>query len=430
MTTGGTSGNGCQASRAGLAAALIALAPLAAADGLELGGHFKYQYGVTDYRATDIGALVGDDPARDHSLDARLKAEWRGRGFDFAAHYELLALAGDSVATRRALAGMGLVAGGSATGLPDDRQRLLDLSDDFVHEERAVAVHRLDRLALGYTAGSASLRFGRQAVSWGNGLAFQVLDFVNPFSPLAIDKDYKTGEDLLYGQWQWTGLGDAQLMWLPRRDRVTRELDHEQASQAVKLHARAAGFDLDVLAARHYDQSLLGFGIVRSVGGAVWRFDALYTDLAARRAVWSLLTNLDYSWVLAGKNMYGFAEYFRNGFGAARESDYLAAEAELTARLARGELYTLARDYAALGLQVELSPLVNVFANLLQNLDDGSRYVQLRGVYDWRQDTQLMAGVNLPGGERGSEFGGVPTGLAGTYLAPGRSVYLRAAYYF
>jgi hypothetical protein len=404
--------------------------PPGQAEGWEHGGHLKYQYTYTNYRDADVAAVLGKDPANDQSVDGRLKAEWRGRGFDFSAHYEVLALAGDSVKTRRVLAAAGLLTSGTVSGLPDDRHRLFDLTDDLADASRAAAVQRLDRLSVGYTSGSATLRFGRQAVSWGNGLAFQVLDFVNPFSPLAIDKDYKTGEDMLYGQWQWAGTGDAQLMLLPRRDPLTRDLDHEQASQALKLHARAAGFDVDALAARHYDQTLLGMGLVRSLGGAVWRLDALHTDLPGRDDVWSLVTNIDYSWVLFGKNMYGFAEYYRNGFGSARASGYLAADPELTARLARGELYTVSRDYAALGMQVELSPLVNVFASVIQNLNDASRYLQLRGVYDWRQDTQFMAGINLPDGEAGSEYGGLPTGLPGMLAAPGRTLYIRAAYYF
>ncbi len=409
---------------------LAAVSAEGQAGGWEYGGHFKVHYTFTDYRDTDVAAVFGEQPASDHAFDGRLKAEWRERGWDFAAHYEALVLGGDSIATRRTLAAAGLLASGTISGLPDDRHRLFDLTDDFIDETRAIAVHRLDRLAIGYSAGAGTVRFGRQAVSWGNGLAFQVLDFVNPFSPLAIDKDYKTGEDMLYGQWQRAGLGDAQLMLLPRRDPLTRELDHERASNALKLHTRAGNYDVDVLAARHYDQTLLGFGVVRSIGGAVWRFDVAHTDVPGQNGVWSLVTNLDYSWVLFGKNMYGFAEYYRSGFGSARASGYLAADPELTARLARGELYAVGRDYAALGVTVELSPLVNAFATVIQNLNDASRFLQLRGAYDWRQDTQFMAGFNLPDGERGSEYGGLPTGLPGTWLAPGRSLYLRAAHYF
>jgi hypothetical protein len=422
---------GERAAIAAILAVALAIAGRAAhAGGWETGGHLKYQYAYTDYRRDSVAAVFGDDPASDHALDARLKAEWRGRGFDFVAHYEVLGLAGDGVATRRALAGMGLPASATISGLPDDRQRLFDLSDDFVDETRTVAVHRLDRLALGYGTGTWTARIGRQAVSWGNGLAFQVLDFVNPFSPVAVDKDYKTGEDMLYGQWQWTGLGDVQAMSLPRRDPATRELDHERASHALKLHVRAAGFDVDALTARHFDQTLLGLGVVRSIGGAIWRLDALHTDLAGGDGLWSFVTNVEWSWVLFEKNMYGFVEYFRNGFGVYRDAGYLFLDPELADRLARGELFALGRDTAALGIQVELAPLVNVFATVIQNLNDASRFVQLRAVWDARENLVAMGGLNLPSGERGSEYGGIPVPLSGTYLAPGRAVFLRAAYYF
>ncbi len=90
--------------------ALVVMSPSTQAEGWEYGGHLKYQYTFTDYRNTDVAAVFGEDPASDHSLDGRLKAEWRGRGFDFAAHYEVLALAGDSLKTRRALAAAGLSA--------------------------------------------------------------------------------------------------------------------------------------------------------------------------------------------------------------------------------------------------------------------------------------------------------------------------------
>jgi hypothetical protein len=75
---------------------LAAVSAEAQAEGWEYGGHLKYQYTFTDYRNTDVAAVFGEATARDHSFDGRLKAEWRGRGFDFAAHYEVLALTGDS----------------------------------------------------------------------------------------------------------------------------------------------------------------------------------------------------------------------------------------------------------------------------------------------------------------------------------------------
>jgi len=80
-------------------------------------------------------------------------------------------------------------------------------------------------------------------------------------------------------------------------------------------------------------------------------------------------------------------------------------------------------------VQVELSPLVNAFANLIQNLNDASRYLQLRGTYDWRQDTQFMAGSTCRLAKPAASMAVFRPRCRGRPL-PGRSIYLRAAYYF
>jgi hypothetical protein len=410
----------------------------ARADDWQLGGHIKYWYSLSDYADNDVQALYGDNPANLNQLDLRLMAAKRQGAWDFTIHYELLAESGEVLATRRALAATGLIYPRGVTGLPNDATRLFDLTRVITDEPSAAAEQRIDRLSVGYGTETWLIRFGRQAVSWGNGLAFQTLDFMNPFSPVTIDKDYKTGDDLLYGQWQTTGQADTpgkldvQAMLVPRRDPVTHAITNEDSSAGVKLRTHAAGFDMDLIAARNYGENLFGVGLAHSIGGAVWRMDISYTDLALTSGAngWSLVTNLDYSWTLFDHNMYGFAEYFHSGVGEDSEAGYLHPNPALTERLARGELFTLARDYAALGLQWEATPLVNLFANLIQNLDDGSRILQLRGVYDWRQNLQFMAGLNLPAGSYGSEYGGIPTPLPGAVLGPGRSIYLRAAYYF
>lgn len=395
----------------------------------KVGGHIKYQLTTTDYRKDDAYAVFGDDPAHDQGFELRLKAEGRRGPWDGVVHYELLAVAGDTLDARRRLAPLGFLTG-TATGLPDDRRRLFDLTDEITDRARTAAVQRLDRLSLGHSAPGQVIRFGRQAVSWGNGLVFQPLDFVNPFSPIAVDKDYKTGDDMLYGQWTLAAGGDVQAILLPRRGAVTRDVEDEESTFAVKLRQRLGAVDLDVLAARHYDENIAGLGVVRSVGGAVWRFDAAVTDVRGDGYVWSAVTNLDTSWTWGGRNVYGYIEYFHNGFGEARRADYVTPNDALAVRLARGELYTLARDYAAFGMQVELTPLFNLHASTIRNLNDASHIAQIRGVYDWQQNLQLMAGLDVPYGERGSEYGGIPLPGLAAYTAPGRTVYARLAYYY
>jgi hypothetical protein len=417
---------------------LVALVPfvvaavypsLAVAD-WKFGGHVKYQYTYTDYRADDLSAVLGADPAQDQGLDVRLKADGGSGPWDATAHYEFLAAQGDSLAARRRAAALGLPVNGSVTGLPDDRRRLFDLTTTVTERERIAAVQRLDRLAVGYSTGTRSIRFGRQALSWGNGLVFQPLDFINPFAPTAIDKEYKTGDDMLFAQSLLASGGDVQAIAVPRRSPTTHDVASSESTYAVKLRTRARDFDVNIIAARHFGEDLAGFELARSIGGAVWRFDARYDDIKSTGGVWSFVTNVDYSWTWDGKNYYGYAEYFRSGVGERDRARYATPNAALAARIERGELFTLARDYTALGLQIELHPLFNVVNNLIWNLDDGSTFLQVRGIYDWRQNVQLIAGVNIGFGDRGDEYGGIAVAGTNAFVASGRSIYSRAAYYF
>jgi len=415
--------------RALLLVVLFAAAPVIA-DDWKFGGHVKFQYTYTDYRPDDINAVFNGNPAHDQSLDLRLKAENRTGPWEYVAHYELLAVAGDTLEARNRMAAAGAPLYRTVSGLPDDSRQLFDLTRETADRTRLNAEQRLDRLYVGHSSARETLRIGRQAVTWGNGLVFQTLDFVNPFSPIAIDKDYKTGEDMLYGQWLVSEKNDVEAMVVPRRDPATGRVEGDQSSYALKYRLRFSGVDVDVLAARHFAENLAGLGIVKSVGGAVWRMDLSYTSLEDGGNATSLVTNMDYSWMWGGKNVYGYAEYFHSGVGESERANYVTPNAGLSERIARGELFTLARDYVALGLQVEFTPLFNMYTNLIANLDDGSKYLQLRGMYDWLQNVQLMAGVNLPSGNRGTEYGGVPVAGTSSFASTGKAVYLRGAYYF
>lgn len=413
-----------------LALLLLLASTVAVADDWRFSGHAKYQFTQGAYRNDDLVAAYADRTPADHELDLRLKAEKHSGPWETVVHYELLGLYGDSLAARRTLAGLGYPVAVGVTGLPRDDRRLLDLTRVLSDGQQYAAVQRLDRLSLGYLGEGGVLRVGRQAISWGNGLVFQPLDIFNPFSPIAIDKDYKTGDDMLYGQRVFGGKSDVQALLVPRRNPVSGRHASDQGSMAMKYHSTLAGSDVDVLLARHFDEPLFGVGLVRNMGGAVVRMDLAVSDTAADGRVSSLVINTDYSWVGLNRNMYGYLEYFHSGFGARAAADYNLPSPALGARLARGELFTLGRDYLAAGVQTEISPLVNVYNGLILNLHDASGFYQVRGVYDFRQNLQWQAGINLPYGERGSEYGGVSVVPGGPLVAPARSVYIRSAYYF
>ena len=409
--------------------ALLALLHGAASAGVPGfdGGHLKLRWQGSSYPDDSAFREEFGDVADDEYADLRLKFSGMRGHFSMYADYQAVGQWGDSLGLPLESTDLFLL----PPALPDDDRRWLDLTDTLTDRDSRGAVQRLDRLNVGYTGDRAVLRIGRQAVSWGNGLMFNPVDFFNPFNPAAVDTEYKLGEDMVYGQYLLGDGSDWQGVFVQRRDEEGHATS-EQSSTALKFHGFGLEAEYDLLLAENFNQFIAGIGGVTNLGEAVVRGDITLTD-ADDGWVASLVANWSWSWVWAGFNATGVVEYFYNGFGLA-EDDYTPAkilqDEDLARRLQRGELYTLGRHNMAGSLLLELAPLLNVTANLFANLEDGSALAQ--GVVQWdlAQNWQLLAAATAPLGSKGTEYGGIETGLDGLTLAVGPSLLLQLAWYF
>jgi hypothetical protein len=78
-----------------------------------------------------------------------------------------------------------------------------------------------------------------------------------------------------------------------------------------------------------------------------------------------------------------------------------------------------------------MTPLLSLNPIVFINLGDGSGLLQFIGTYSLAQDLDLLAGINLPAGADGTEFGGLKTESAeGSLLKPSVNLFARFAWYF
>lgn len=409
--------------------AAAAVAARAGAEDFDFSGHLKGRYQSSYFPDDSFFRELAPATLHDLSADLRLNFGWRTGAVDWRAAYTLLAANSD---TQEYLAqGAGLLPGLTAGAINDDR-RWWDLTHVIDDDPSSTIVQRLDRLSVGYTGANASLRFGRQAVSWGNGLIFTPMDIFNPFDPLAVDTEYKPGDDMLYGQWLFDNGNDLQSVAVVRRDPVTGDVTGDQSSLAFKYHGFLGSREFDLLLAEHYDDTVLGLGGLSDIGDAILRGDLTVTQ-TDHDTTTSAVVNLSYSWVWGGKNVSGTVEYYHNGFGQSDQRyapvDLLGND-ELIRRIERGELFTLGRNYLAGSLLVEVTPLLNFSPNLFINTGDPSGLLQVIGRYDWQQNLQVLGSINLPFGGHGSEYGGIPSGVDGQSFELGPNLYLQLDYYF
>ncbi len=391
----------------------------------EFGGHGKLR-GIANALPTDsVIRTVGPSVPFDVEGELRLNLEASPGAWRAEAAYSLFLLYGDRVEYRRALAdGLSLY--------PDDETRLFDLTHVFEDSGKRLALHRLDRLSIGYTSNDFVIRVGRQVLSWGNGLFYSALDLVNPFDPAAIDTEYKTGDDMLYAQRLFETGNDLQAAFVVRRNPETGDVSSSRSSALLKYHAFVGDAEIDILFGKHYDEAVLGLGLVKSVGGAVLRSDLSVADSNDGYKT-RFLINGSLSWIAFDKNMSGSVEYFYSGFGLT-DDDLLttdvASDAELTELLRRGELFNIGRHYLAGNVLVEMTPLLSLTPNLLANVSDGSALFQLIGQYSLSDNSVLLGSLNVPIGPAGTEFGGLRVPFTDLDLSTGPGIFLQFAGYF
>ena len=399
-----------------------------AATAWTFGGHSKYQFIYQGYPENSVFNQMLGSHAIDNNLEIRLKFSARREHWDFKADYQFIAIHGDTLQLAGQLPGAPL----PVNNVINDDRRWWDLTYSFGDDEKTAMIHRLDRLNVGFTTEHTAWRFGRQAISWGNGLIFTPMDVFNPFDPAAVDKEYKTGDDMLYGQYLFNNGNDLQGVAIVRRDPLSGGVEKDQSSLAFKYHGFMGMTEFDLLAAEHFGDQILGLGSIVGIGGAVWRGDLTWThtDLDS---VLSLATSMSYSWNWGGKNISGLLEYYHNGFGQ-KDNAYsfteLAQNPDLLKRIERGELFTLARNYLAASATIEMSPLFILIPNFFINLEDPSALAQFVAQYDWKQDLLLLAALTIPIGPDGTEYGGIEAPVDELYFSTGPSIFMQLAWYF
>lgn len=353
-------------------------------------GYLKY--GFSHVRFTDQAQMFSNyDQLAFQNLSSRLMTEYSGSSVTAALHYDLRYHFSHQQIPR--------------PDIDSDSGNYFDMTDVLAQDESQQFLHRVDRLYLHYRGEQLSAKLGRQAVSWGHGLFFQVIDIVSPFSPVELDTDYKTGTDMFYAEWLFERGDDVQTVFIPVRD-VNNELDVKGGIYAGKMHALVYDTDIDLVMAANRRSEMIGFGLARPMSKTMWRFDASMQREVSGDSRLSFVTNIDYSWVLAKHNFYGFAEYLYDNLG----------------QRSQGGMSLTGNHYAALGLRIELHPLLNVAPSVINNLEDSSGLLYIVVAYDWMQDMNVQTSFAIPFGSSDSDFGGV--------RSPGHSLRILLNAYF
>ena len=394
---------------------------------IDLDYRLKVFTSASDLESSDVQRLLVDSPSSDMNVDFRVMAGKDVGDFRFDIHYNVVNQIGDSLQSQANVIG-------ELDSLElDDDFRLLSLARELDSGERHRTGHRLDRFSLQWQKNDWRISAGRQALSWGGGFIFHPIDPFNPFSPTAVDKDYKVGNDSFLVQRILPSGHDVQLFHVFRRD-STDTVSQSVASTAIKWHGFFGANDFELIGASHFDRKFLGLSLKIPLGPTILR-----TDLAAQEGLkdddpWKVMgmMNMDFYLTVADKPGSIFLEFFHSDYGSQQTPSYESGMSDLLyTMIERGEIFTLMRDYLAVGTTYQWHPLLIQSASWIGNLQDGGALFQTTISYDAAQDQQLQIGYLANLATRGQEFGPNFFDPLSIYtFGGGQSAYIRWALYF
>jgi hypothetical protein len=403
----------------------------------EWGGHFRIQGEASRPEDNTLYGLAGTGTCLDGSGELRIKNRlFPAEGIVWETHYEMVMTGGDtrrkSIQVLDKMGGTEISPGLLGVMTLEDDQRLMDLTKILDQNDTRVLYHRLDRFSLSLHQPWGMIRLGRQALTWGNGLAFNPMDLFNPFAPSDILRDYKIGDDMAMTQFSADGIGEFQFLYLPRRNIQNGDVEWKYSALAGKLHFTEGTAEFDLAAGKNYENSVLGLGGTGYIGDAAWRADLVWTLLppeSHRNGYGAFVVNIDYSWVWKEKNFYGYLELYHNGLGKDDCSKALS-DPVLIQAIARGEMFTLGKTYLAGMIQAEVHPLFNIYVTMINNMDDFSGMAQPRCVWSLGEDLEAILGANLYYGGSDTEYGGFDIPGTDRIAAPANGIYAWVTYYF
>lgn len=271
--------------------------------------------------------------------------------------------------------------------------------------------HEIDRANAQVHVRRADLTVGRQAIGWGRGVMFTAVDLFAPFSPLEVDREWRSGVDAVRA--------DVKLTERSSLDFVGAFGDRlDRSAFAVRARGYAGIIDVEVVAGRRADDLFGGVTSSAAVGDAEVHGEAAafrVPDGMDHDVVWKAVAGGSYRFPI-GSGILAYAEYHYSGFGAAHPEAIALrlATPSFRQRLVRGDMQILSRHAIGVTSSYEASPELTYSGQWLHNPGDGSGIVVPALTYTFNDAVSLLGTVYVPygrppdGGLLRSEHGAAP----------------------
>lgn len=356
-------------------------------------------------RSPDAPDLFSEQTTGESMLRLRLEPEIRMRGnttFNFAYEQRLHYRSAPTVG----IAAIGILPSEVAT--PFRIEPLVWRVGESPHGNWR---HEIDRANAQVHVSRADLTIGRQAVGWGRGVMFTSVDLFAPFSPLEVDREWRSGVDAVRADIKLTDRSSVDVVG-------AFGTTLNRSAFAARARGYAGTVDVEVAGGRRGEDLFGGVTTSAAVGDA-----ELHAEAAAFRipyesghdVVWKVVGGGSYR-IPIGAGILASAEYHYSGFGAAHPEDIpaLLRTPSFVGRYIRGDMQILSRHAIGVTGAYESSPEVTYSGQWLHNPADQSGIVAPALTYTFNDAVSVLGAVYVPygqpieGGVVRSEYGAAP----------------------
>ncbi|PLY10588.1 MAG: hypothetical protein C0624_02280, partial [Desulfuromonas sp.] len=248
----------------------------------------------------------------------------------------------------------------------------VDLTKTWREDENWSTRLHVDSLYLRGRHGSLRWSAGRQPYGFGNIVLYSPLDIIAPFSPDAIDTEYRPGVDALRIDFA-THRGDLLSY-------VTVWDDDESLNSYLATGSfNFTGIDLLLIAGQLRDREMSGIGLAGGFGGLGIKGEmSWYQGKDVNTAGGDLHDEFAIAaselWYRFDNDLMLLIEYLYNGAGTEDPSHYL--QAANSATISEGLNSLLGKNYLLFAPSIEIHPLLSLSLLGIWNLDDDSYLVR------------------------------------------------------
>jgi len=305
-------------------------------------------------------------------------------------------------------------AGGGALLLPSTLPapyRIKQLDADVVDAGEGLSLrHELDRASFNVAFGSADVTVGRQAVGWGRGLYFSVVDVFAPFSPLESDREWRRGIDAIRVRVPLRELSSLDAVY------AFGESQDESAILA-RIHGYVGNFDGELVVGERRTEQVYAASLSVPLFDAEIHGEAgVFLDDERETAAKALVGASRSFDVMAG--LYVVAEYHYSGYGVEDVTDMDSlADPAFVDRFASGDTQILGRHAVTVQASYGFAGTVPVSITWLGSPVDGSGVIIPALNWSFSDSVTLTAqayfahGAGPEDGVIRSEYGATPASV-------------------